>query len=98
MTKYIRVNTSGKQELTRAFYRLGLIEKYEVIAELESQGLMTYSMCVKMANAILQHSSDDLKNNAPVLYIRKIAREAVIADVEASLKEFDFLKEVDELE
>lgn len=95
---YLSTSHSGKVDLTRNFFRLGLYEKYVLIALWEEEGTISDGspLLSKIANALLQHSSDTLKKERPVMYLRKLAREAKVADVERQLEEFDWLAKLED--
>lgn len=76
---------TGLPELLKSFYRLGLHEKYIVIEEMEIQGLLTPDLQISIANALLQHSPDEVKRDVPCRGIRRLPPEAKLADIRYKL-------------
>ena len=74
--------------LEKPFYRLGLLEKYTVISELQDAELLTDALLISLANAILQHSSDQMKKDCPCRSIRRLPPEAKLADLRHKLKDY----------
>lgn len=75
------INSERGLSLSQDFYNLGLRKKYEVVDEFISMGLLEdYKFYDKIVKALLQHSSNELKKNYPVRGVRKIRKEAKLAD------------------
>lgn len=85
---YYQINfTTGEPELDKSFYRLGLHDKYTIIEELQTLGLITDALLISLANAVLQHSTDKAKRDWPCRSIRRLPKEAKLADIRYKLQQ-----------
>lgn len=85
-TEYWTISSSYVIEFTKAFYDLGLVEKYGMLKDLPDTVINNITSHERIVQAILQHSSPITKKLYPCKRERKLSKIARERD-EALIKE-----------